>query len=199
MGSLNELAQSIFDVDGVRVELSGNTPVSNEYWKIRFKASGTLAEFKARFCKRFPGVDIVVFDGIGTPAHGNYLLKNLRATYEFAWVKNEHEDVISAFQEIVWDQQRTIKELKKALRKSSKLAQPEKEPFDPYGILNVSPDASDAEVKLAHRKRIQVFHPDRFSTMDALVIEFVNEKAQQINFARDEIARQRAEANPAQS
>lgn len=195
MLTLNDLEQCIFDVDGVRVTLRGNTPVSDEYWKIRFKANGTVAEFKARFCKRYPCIDIVVFNGVGTPAHGNYLMKNLRATYEFAWIKNEHEDVISAFQEIVWDQQRTIKGLKKALRKSSKPAVPEKEPIDPYGILDVSPDASDAEVKQAHRKRIQVFHPDRFSTMDALVIDFVNEKAQQINLARDEIARQRAEAN----
>lgn len=197
MTILQELEEIIYYTEGVRVSLSGTAPIVNEYWKTRFKGEGTVAEFRTRFAKRFPRVEIVLYTGVGLPAHGNYLLKNLRATYEFAWIKAEYADMITLCNDIVRDQERKIRALKKALRASVKAAEVEKDPFDPYAELGVKPDASDDDIKLAYKKRIHVFHPDKFATMDALVIEFATEKAQQINRAREDIARQRAEAKAA--
>ncbi|WP_306393071.1 J domain-containing protein [Telluria beijingensis] len=192
MANLSGLEQSIHQVDGIRVSLAGNATTLPDYWKTRFKAEGTVTEFKTRFVKRYPGIAIEVFDGVGRRAHGNYLLKNLRATYDFTWVQEEYGSMILSFEEIFRDQKRRIRALKKALRKSAKPAAVKEETFDPYQILKVGPDASDEDIKLAYKKRIQIFHPDKFSGMDELIVEFATDKAQQINLAREEIARLRS-------
>lgn len=194
MATLKDLEQCIFDVDGVRVELSGNGPVSAAYWQNRFRSDGTVADFRTRFSARYPGIDIVVYDGVGFAVHGNYLLKNVRATYAFDWIKREHANVIRAFVTLVEDQEQQIKALEKALGGSAQSATVMEEMFDPYKVLGIGPDSSDEEVKQAYQRRMQIFHPDKFSSMNPLIVELVNEQSQQINRARDEIARQRAKA-----
>jgi DnaJ like chaperone protein len=64
---------------------------------------------------------------------------------------------------------------------------------DPYTILGVAHDASDAEVKSAWRRQINENHPDR-AIAQGLPQEFVdlaNEKLAAINDAYDRIAKQR--------
>lgn len=194
MATLRSLEDSIFQTDGIRVSLDGDAPALPDYWKVAFKATGRVSEFVERFGKRYPGIDITVFDGVGRPAHGNYLLRNLRATYGFAWVQNEYGSMTESFVEFVLDQKRRIKALKKALRKSEKPARVKEDKPDPYAVLNVGPDASDADIALAFKRRMQVFHPDKFPGMHELVVELVTDKLQQITAARDDIVRLRSTA-----
>lgn len=198
MTALSRLEQTIFDVDGVRVELSGNAPITAAYWTNRFNANGTVADFRRRFATRYPGIEMVVFDGIGARASGLYLMKNLRATYEFSWIR----DRVSVFHDMVTDQKKQIRALKKALRKAEAAAdtvgdEEEDDAFDPYAELGVAREASDEEIRMAFKKRMSLFHPDKFNDKDPLVLDYITEKAQRLNRAREEIAGERSVAEAA--
>lgn len=197
MTTLPRLAQAIFEVEGIRVHLSGQPPAGAAYWKTRFDGDATVAEFKQRFKRRFPDVDIDLFNGVGMSALGNRLLKNLRASYEFTWIQDEYRDTLVALGLIVEGQKKRIAALRKALRQSAQAAEPEEEVFGAYAALGVKPEATDEEIRHAFKKRMQVFHPDRFANVDPLLVELVSAKAQEINRARDEIARQRAQPEAA--
>ena len=194
MTTLDRLARAIFDVEGVRPFLSGQAPAGVAYWKTSFDGDATVAAFKLRFARRFPDVEIELLDGVGIVAHGNRLIKNLRATYDYAWIENGYSETILALDQILKDQKKQIAALRKAQRQATQAAEPEEEVFDPYAVLSVKPDASDEEIRHAFKKRMQVFHPDRFANVDPLLVELVSAKAQELNRARDEIARQRAQA-----
>lgn len=194
MTTLDRLAQALFDVEGVRPLLSGQAPAGVAYWKTSFDGDATVAAFKLRFARRFPNVEVELLDGVGNFAHGNRLMKNLRATYDYAWIENEYSETFEALDQFLKDQKKQIAALRKALRQSAQAAEPEEEMFDAYAVLGVKPDASDEEIRHAFKKRMQVFHPDRFANVDPLLVELVSAKAQEINRARDEIARQRAQA-----
>src|SRR5699024_6951665 len=60
---------------------------------------------------------------------------------------------------------------------------------DPYQILNVSPDASDEEVKKAYRELARKYHPDNYH--DNPLADLAQEKMKEINEAYDTIQRQR--------
>lgn len=197
MTTLDRLSHTISEVEGFQVRLSGQVPAGVAYWKTPYDGDATVAAFKLRFNKRFPDVEIDLYDGIGTFAHGNRLLKNLRATYDFAWIQGEYIETVQAFDQILKDQAKKIALLRKALRQSAQAAEPEEEAFDAYAVLGVKPDAPDEEIRQAFKKRMQVFHPDRFATMDPLLVELVNAKTQELNRARDEIARGRAQPEAA--
>lgn len=197
MTTLDRLAQAIFDVEGVRPLLSGQAPSGVAYWKTSFDGDATVAAFKLRFARRFPNVEVELLDGVGNFAHGNRLMKNLRATYDYAWIENEYSETVLALDQILKDQKKQIAALRKALRQTAQAAEPEEEMFDAYAALGVKPDASDEEIRHAFKKRMQVFHPDRFANVDPLLVELVSAKAQEINRARDEIARQRAQPEAA--
>ena len=64
---------------------------------------------------------------------------------------------------------------------------------DPYGVLGVRRDASDAEVKAAHRKLVLENHPDKLVAqgMPAEFVDLANEKLATINAAYDRIRKQR--------
>ncbi len=67
------------------------------------------------------------------------------------------------------------------------------EDADPYRILGLSRDASDEEIKSAHRRLVRENHPDRL-VAQGLPEEFValaNEKLAVINAAYDQIKKQR--------
>lgn len=64
---------------------------------------------------------------------------------------------------------------------------------DPYVILGVAPDASDAEVRAAWRAQLAEAHPDRARSrgLPSEFIEVAEAKAAAINAAYDEIVRER--------
>jgi len=54
-----------------------------------------------------------------------------------------------------------------------------------HEILGVPPNASADEIMAAWREKIKKNHPDGVAAMDAEIQEFANQKAQEINMARD--------------
>ena len=60
---------------------------------------------------------------------------------------------------------------------------------DPYQTLNVSPTASDEEVKKAYRELARKYHPDNYH--DNPLADLAQEKMKEINAAYDEIQRRR--------
>ncbi len=63
---------------------------------------------------------------------------------------------------------------------------------DPYQTLNVSPTASDEEVKKAYRELARKYHPDNYH--DNPLADLAQEKMKDINAAYDEIQRRRSGA-----
>ncbi len=61
---------------------------------------------------------------------------------------------------------------------------------DPYGILGVSPYASNEEVKNAYRELAKKYHPDNYA--HSPIADVAEEKMKEINEAYDEILKMRA-------
>ena len=61
---------------------------------------------------------------------------------------------------------------------------------DPYKVLNVSPSASDEEVKKAYRDLARKYHPDNYH--DNPLADLAQEKMKEINEAYDTITKQRS-------
>jgi curved DNA-binding protein CbpA len=51
---------------------------------------------------------------------------------------------------------------------------------NPYGILHLKPDASEAEIQQGYRDLVRVWHPDRFAA-DARLQKIAEEKLSQIH------------------
>ena len=60
---------------------------------------------------------------------------------------------------------------------------------DPYSILGVSQNASDAEIKKAYRELVRKYHPDNYH--DNPLSDLAQEKMKEINEAYDTITRMR--------
>ena len=60
---------------------------------------------------------------------------------------------------------------------------------DPYQVLNISPSASDEEVKKAYRDLARKYHPDNYH--DNPLADLAQEKMKEINEAYDQIQKQR--------
>ncbi|MBQ9647403.1 MAG: DnaJ domain-containing protein [Oscillospiraceae bacterium] len=60
---------------------------------------------------------------------------------------------------------------------------------DPYKVLNISPTASDDEVKHAYRELARKYHPDNYH--DNPLADLAQEKMKEINEAYEQIQRQR--------
>lgn len=67
---------------------------------------------------------------------------------------------------------------------------------DPYETLQISPDASDEEVKRAYREMARKYHPDNYH--DNPLADLAQEKMKEINAAYDTIQRQRGSRGAAQ-
>lgn len=63
---------------------------------------------------------------------------------------------------------------------------------DPYKILDVSPNATDEEVKQAYRKLAKKYHPDNY--VNSPLAETASEKMKEINDAYDRILSERKKA-----
>lgn len=61
---------------------------------------------------------------------------------------------------------------------------------DPYKILGVSRDASDAEIKKAYRELARKYHPDKYADSD--LADLAAEKMKEVNAAYEEIQNMRA-------
>jgi DnaJ-class molecular chaperone len=59
---------------------------------------------------------------------------------------------------------------------------------DPYSVLGVSHDSSDKEVKIAYRKLVSAYHPDR---QDAFLQAHSQEVMKIVNEAYEQICRNR--------
>ena len=68
---------------------------------------------------------------------------------------------------------------------------------NPYQILGVSPDASDAEVKKAYHGLAKKYHPDKYRDSD--LAEVAAEKMKEVNAAYEEIQKMRAGGSQNQS
>jgi predicted Zn-dependent protease len=64
---------------------------------------------------------------------------------------------------------------------------------NPYDILGISPSASNEEVKNAYRALAKKYHPDNY--IDSPVADLAKKKMQDINWAYDEILKERTSAN----
>ena len=60
-----------------------------------------------------------------------------------------------------------------------------------YTILEISPDATDAEVKKAYRTLAKKYHPDKIVTDDPALKKGAEEKFQQVQTAYETIQKQR--------
>ncbi|MDD5952876.1 MAG: DnaJ domain-containing protein [Oscillospiraceae bacterium] len=63
---------------------------------------------------------------------------------------------------------------------------------DPYKILEISPNATDEEVKEAYRKMAKKYHPDNYA--GSPLADLANEKMKEVNEAYDQIISQRKQA-----
>ncbi len=66
-----------------------------------------------------------------------------------------------------------------------------KEVDSAYKILEITPDATDDEVKKAYRQMAIKYHPDKVSTLGDDVQKAANEKFQQLNNAYEQVKKQR--------
>ena len=60
-----------------------------------------------------------------------------------------------------------------------------------YKILEISPSASDAEVKKAYRTMAKKYHPDKLQTDDTALKKGAQEKFQQVQAAYETIQKER--------
>ena len=63
---------------------------------------------------------------------------------------------------------------------------------DPYKVLNISPDATDEQVKQAYRSLAKKYHPDNYA--NSPLAETASEKMKEINDAYDKILAERKKA-----
>lgn len=188
MPSVTQIEQQIFDIDGIRASLSGPANGLQDYWTNRFNGDKRVSEFKNRFSVRYPGVDIVVYDGLGRVARGQYLMKNLRVTHDFGWV----QDMFAAFEQYIASLEIDLQHATQADNVTP--AEP-----DPYGLLGVDRNCSIEDIKQAYRSQMRRFHPDKLGglELDQAFIKFATERTQLINRARDQIYEERGEVETA--
>ena len=74
---------------------------------------------------------------------------------------------------------------------SPKQEHPQKQSTDKswYKILDVNPSSSLDEIKLAYKKKISMYHPDKVSSMGPEFNEIAQIKSKEINSAYDEAVR----------
>lgn len=66
---------------------------------------------------------------------------------------------------------------------------------DPYKVLEISPDATDEQVKEAYRKMAKKYHPDNYA--GSPIADLANEKMKEVNEAYDQIMNSRKQGGRA--
>jgi hypothetical protein len=64
--------------------------------------------------------------------------------------------------------------------------------IEPYALLGISSDASDAEVEAAYKRSAQLYHPDRYASMSSEVHDEAERRMKELNAARQSIRESRA-------
>lgn len=64
--------------------------------------------------------------------------------------------------------------------------------YDPYAVLGVTPDASEADIDRAYRRLITQYHPDRLGGVAEDLRKQAEQKAREINRAYDQIKKLRS-------
>lgn len=190
MATLLEIENNIQQTEEFIVSLTGQNLVYRDYWKKPYDGNNSVADFKKRFSGRYPDVAIIVYDGLGRPAHGGRLLRNIRTSYEFDWIQKNHQETKSMYLYMIDEKQQEIDSLKNIISSNNsediKFA-----PKNHYEVLGVDSNATDDQVKDAFRKKRQLLHPDKISFMDDEIIKYATEKMQELNMANDEITKLR--------
>jgi DnaJ like chaperone protein len=60
-----------------------------------------------------------------------------------------------------------------------------------YKILEITPNATDAEVKKAYREMAKKYHPDKLQSQDSALIKGAQEKFQEVQKAYETIQKER--------
>lgn len=182
MPSLSQLEQRIFEVEGLRVSLTGPVNGHPDYGDAPCEGSQRLTAFKQRFHARYPGVDIVVFDGLGRRARGSCLVGNVRASYDLERIDKQ----TGCYKEYVHC-------LNDALRIARASIFNEAAPPDPYAVLGVAPGCPDQEWERAYARLSARLRASRIDQpgLDPAFVEFAWERAQLVDWAREQIAAQR--------
>ncbi|MCP4724731.1 MAG: DnaJ domain-containing protein [bacterium] len=66
-----------------------------------------------------------------------------------------------------------------------------KDSSDVYSVLDITPDATDKEVKAAYRELVRKYHPDKVTHLGEEFVEMANDKFQKIQNAYDKISTER--------
>ena len=112
----------------------------------------------------------------------HYLIQIANADGEFA--KSE-KSVIEAIGSVIGLSERDV---------SSLVAMFYKETNSAYKVLEISPEATDEEVRKAYRKMAMKYHPDKVATLGPEVQQAATEKFRQIQEAYDAIKAERGMA-----
>lgn len=128
-----------------------------------------------------------------------FLMVQLRAVAADGEIHEKEREMIVRIARQLRLSQREIDQLEAMLRAAARGGRipegppPQQEIDDAYALLNVSPNASDDEVKRAYRKLMIEYHPDKLASkgLPDNMREFAEERAREINAAYDLIKKVR--------
>ena len=186
---MNLIELNINIIESISVKLIGKIGTGVEYYRRPTSGDVTVSFIRSKIIKKLSGITgVVIYDGAGNEANGNWKLKNLRVSYNMGYVLSYREAFID-YINIATAENKSLKEQNKKLRKESKKhsikINNNQAHMDPYEVLHVSKDATEEDITKAYREKSSKLHPDKIQTMDQSIIDFATEKMKELNMARD--------------